>query len=115
MIEEWIAKDPDHRGRVGSQYLLDGQGKASVYVIEDSEGPIMFVRQESEGNTTRLHTQFPPKDHRRIVEALNEAFPIVSLDARDRGFKEIVFESNSMALIRYMSRFGFRFECRAVL
>jgi hypothetical protein len=119
VIGTWIASDPAHRDRMDSSFFADGEGKASVYCIGDEQGPVMFVRQEVEGESTRLHTQFPPDApgiRKRVAEALHEAYPVVAADAKSRGFKQVVFESESPALIRYMiGTFGFTAELRGRL
>lgn len=118
-IGTWIANDPWHRDKIDASFFADGEGKASCYCIEDDEGAAMFVRQEAEGEATRLHVQFPvdsAETRQRVAAALQEAYPIVAQDAKIRGFKSVVFDSESSALIRYMvEHFGFVAELRASL
>jgi hypothetical protein len=112
-IAGWIARDPDHRGVDPSFFVGSGTapGAFSCYTIEDDEGPVIFVRQESDGEDTRLHTQFPPVSGKRVVRALSDAYPSVAEEARKRGFKRIRWESGSIALVRFMlSKFTLRAE-----
>jgi hypothetical protein len=108
LIAEWMEKDPDHKGGQW-EFFTERRKGVSTYVIEDEKGPVIFVRQEHETDeTTRLHTQFPPDSHKRVANALREAYPIVAADAKQRGYSKIRFESGSIALVRFMFRFGFR-------
>lgn len=114
-IAGWIAQDKGHRGMDASFFVAHGMG-VSCYCIEDEAGPVIFVCQEAEGDSTRLHTQFPPDSERkRIAKALSEAYPIVAKDAKVRGFKRVLFRSRSLALIRFMLKFDFAAELAAEL
>lgn len=114
-ISDWITQDEKHRD-ISASFFTESDFGISSYTIEDEQGPVIFVRQERETEeVTRLHTQFPPNDRIRVVTALNEAYPLVAEDARARGFKQIRFESQSVALVRFMFRFGFRAELIADL
>lgn len=113
-ITEWIINDPAHAGIVSPDSLMDGNGTASVYALEDDRGTVMYVRQEPERERMRIHIQFGPSA-RRSLNALKAGYPIVKADAKNRGFKEIVFDSLSPALIRSVVDLGFTIECKAVL
>ena len=116
-IAEWIQRDPPHREINPSFFCFEGPG-VSCYAISDDQGPVIFVRQETEGSATRLHTQFPwgIGARKRIAKALSEAYPLVRDDARTRGFKAIRFETKSLALIRFMwKHFNFRADLIADL
>ena len=108
-IADWIAKDAPHREIPASFFTESGDG-ISCYAIDFDGVPTIFVRQETEGKATRLHTQFPygVGTRKRIANALSEAYPLVREDARERGFKSIRFETKSLALIRFMWRWNFR-------
>ena len=113
-ITDWIAQDEPHADMDASFFTADGP-LVSCYTIEDETGPVIFVRQEGCGEYTRLHTQFP-QDRKRVVKALEEAYPLVAEDAKQRGFKTLRFESGSIALIRFMlQHFGFRADLIAEL
>lgn len=112
-VESWIASDPAHRN-VSADLLLDGNGSASVYAIEDDKGTVMYVRQETEGSCVRLHAQFCTSS-KRSFNSLKEAYPVVKADAKARGFTGIIFDSVSPALVRCMMDLGFKAECRAEL
>ena len=109
-IAEWIQRDPPHREINPSFFCLEGEG-VSCYAIEDDKGPVIFVRQETEGQSTRLHTQFPfgLGTRKRIANVLSEAYPLVREDAAKRGFKSIRFETKSLALMKFMMH-GFTFR-----
>ena len=113
-IKFWISQDPDHKG-MPEEFWASAEPGVSCYVIEDQKGPVMFVRQEVEGQNTRLHVQFAPSHRKRIVKALEQGYPLVAADAKRRGFKNILFESGSIALVRVMFAMGFRAELVAEL
>lgn len=107
-IGKWIEQDPPH-AHIDPDFFVSSPRGVSCYTIEDHEGPVIFVRQESADEITRLHTQFPP-DRKRVARAIQAAYPIVQRDAARRGFRRIAFTSQSVALIRFMLRFGFHAE-----
>jgi hypothetical protein len=114
-IERFVELDPAHKGTDASFWITTGKG-ISCYVIEDGQGPIIFVRQEATSEeVTTLHTQFANCGRKKIFSALKEAYPLVANDARERGFKKVGFESASPALIRTMLDMGFRAELIADL
>jgi hypothetical protein len=114
LISEWIAADPPH-ANIKPEFFTEDVRNVSCYAIEDDAGVTMFVRQEACGQDVRLHTQFSP-DAKRVAKALEEAYPLVAEDARERGFRSIRFESGSIALVRFMfKRFDFRADLMADL
>jgi hypothetical protein len=114
MLTVWIAADPPHR-QIPTSFFTEYREGVATYVIEDTKGPVIFVRQEVEGENTRLHTQFPPTSRKRIVKALEEAYPLVAADAKRKGFKTVRFETHSVALARVMFAMGFKAEMIADL
>jgi hypothetical protein len=111
MLSEWIASDKGHAGKVGPDFWMDGSALASVYVIEDEKGPVMAVRSEADRDTMRLHIQFC-NSPRRSLNSLQEGYPVVRADAKNRGFRCMTFSSCSPALIRFLSGMGFEAEVR---
>ena len=100
LIAEWIAVDEKHKDISPDFFTFEGPF-VSCYVVSDEEGPVIFVRQEASSQDTRLHTQFSP-DTKRVAKALEEAYPLVTEDARQRGFRSVRFETTSIALVRFM-------------
>ena len=113
-ITDWIAQDSYHR-HIEPGFFTEVAPGVSCYVVEDEEGPVMFVRQEAEPPyNMRLHVQFPP-GRRRVAAAIGAAYPLWASDAKERGFRQIHFELESSALIKLMLRFGYRAEMVADL
>ena len=112
LIGTWILADEDHRDKMDATFFTTPDDRSTVYAVEDEEGPVIFVRQEIDGMATRLHTQFPPDSRKRVAKALLQGYPAVAADAKQRGFKAVVFDSVSPALIRFMLRFGFVVQMR---
>ena len=79
-IGDWIAADPLHR-QIEPSFFTEVAEGVSCYVVEDEEGPVMFVRQEVEGENIRLHVQFP-EGRRRVATAMEEAYPHWAMDAK---------------------------------
>jgi hypothetical protein len=113
-IERAVELDKAHRGMDANFWTATAKG-ISCYVVEDEQGPLIFVRQEALVETTVLHLQFVNCSRKKIFSALREGYPLVAEDARQRGFKFVRFESQSPALIRTMMDLGFRAELVAEL
>lgn len=106
--------DEAHKGMDAGFWEATSHG-ISCYCVEDEQGPLIYVRQENLGETTRLHLQFANCSRKKIFNALKEGYPLVAADARERGFKRVSFDSTSPALIRTMLEMGFRAEMVADL
>ena len=107
MLSDWIVNDPFHREKLTPEFFLETKEGVSCYTIEDEHGPVAFMREEVEGEDVRLHAQFPA-GRRRLMAAIDEGFPIILAEAREKGFRRIRFELENAALIKAMLRFGFR-------
>lgn len=79
-------------------------GKALLY--SDGEGPVFAIQPIK---VMRLDIQFIASDRKRKLHALVEGFwPFIGV-LRDRGIEEIIFNSNSAAVISFFEkRFNFR-------
>jgi hypothetical protein len=114
-IETWIEADPGHAGRMTADFFLIPGKDHSLYAVGDEEGTVMYIRCNSEASKMRAHIQFGP-DKKRIKEVFRSGWPVVMDDARQRGFKSIVFDSCSPTLVKWMlMEFHFSAECTAVL
>ena len=113
MLKEWIANDPPHK-HIAPVFFIDHS--VSCYAVEDSMGPVMFVRQERSGESAVIHVQFMPMDRKRVALALKQGYPLVAADAKKRGFRYVRFESASPALARFLMKHSkFRMELIAEL
>lgn len=114
-LDTWIAADPGHAGRVTSEFFLTPGKYHSLCAVEDEQGTVMYLRLEGEMDNMRAHIQFC-SNRKRIMKTFREGFPFVMADARARGFKAVVFDSCSPALVRWMIfEFHFLAEMKAVL
>ena len=99
LLTDWIAADPDHAGKNTADFWII---PSTSFAIEDSAGPIMFVRQETQADgDLRVHVQFDSKARLRTAKALSEALPRVKDSARNAGCKGMIFESVSPSLINF--------------
>lgn len=94
----WINKEVDPNKKSGIKTL----------VIEDESGKIFHLRVE---NVMRVYVQFPPEgtvDPERTKAALTESFKTIAGNGIRLGYKEMIFDSTSKALIRFFRKFGFK-------
>ena len=109
MLSDWIVCDPFHRDKLTPDFFLETKESVSCYTVMDDAGPVAFMREEVEGDSVRLHAQFQfPEVRTRLKAAIEEGFPIIFTEAKARGFRQLRFEVDSLALIKAMLRFGFR-------
>jgi hypothetical protein len=109
-IQIWTDADDYHKGQKNPEWWLTGNGLLS-FALYDDNGPILFVRLDSEKEYVVLNVQFAPVSvvsKIRLVRALLEAFPKIVLLAKARGYEGILFKSDSISLIRFMGRLGFK-------
>lgn len=110
ILEMSLAIDPHHVGTTPDFFLQDG---TVTKVYEDERGPIMFVRgaviKRFDKKVLRLDIQFVSnEDAKRNARAMFSGFDKMSQRAKDNGFEEIYFCSNSPLLIAFCTRrFGF--------
>lgn len=104
LLEQWIATDPHHQnGEISADFFYAPDTNALVY--EDEHG-IVFVARFA--RTLRIHMQFSP-DEKRNAAVMLEGFPILEFNAKEAGFKELIFDSMFRPLIVFCKRkLGFR-------
>lgn len=112
-IADWISRDKLHR-HIEPVFFTEVAPNVSCYVVEDERGPVMFIRQEVEGQNVRLHAEFT-EGRDRLAKAIGEAYPMWAANLRSLGFRQIRFELESSALIKLMLRFGYRADMVADL
>ena len=101
LIAGWIAKEPSHQNSSFDFYMEPGT--TSVLYIDDA-GPVFVVRYSS---ALRIDIDFANVDKERIRQALKNEFPKVANQAKNQGFKEIVFNSVSKSLVAFCRLLGF--------
>jgi hypothetical protein len=115
LLADWLRVDELHKEIPAGFFMEhDPERGTSCFAIEDEEGPVIFARQEVEGEAIRLHAEFP-QGRKRVARALLEAYPIVAADLKNRGFKFVRFDLQNAALVKIMIRAGFRAELVADL
>ena len=98
--------DTDHSGRCKADFWLKPEPNIKLFVIEDSIGPIFYVRGE---NLLRLHIQFAPEsEKRRLAKAIDEFTPLIAAGAKKTHYKQLIFESTVKPLIEFLAKRGFR-------
>jgi hypothetical protein len=112
LLSEWIAADPYHTGQTADAWLRARPGVENLLLI-DKKGPLFFLRCS---NVMRTDIQFAPNEmsegsreiRRRIGDALASGLPWLAAQARSRNFREMMFESKSPRLVRYLEGLGFK-------
>jgi hypothetical protein len=112
IIDEWIARDPEHSARMMTEAFFR-QPDSVNFACDDKFGPVMYFRLEPvDAEITRVHTQFSssskPGNQRRTAVTLARAFVVITDLARKAGVHYLVFESTAPRLIAFCTkRFGF--------
>ena len=98
-----LAKDEIHKGTEPEFFTQPG---TVCKVYEDEIGPICFVRGTK---ALRLDIQYVSNDDtKRNMKAMLGGFDKLADKARENGFTEIVFQSNSPLLKKFcIKAFGF--------
>lgn len=114
-IENWIAADPVHAGLFNFDFFMDP--RITGLVIEDAEGPLMFVRLS---RSSRVHIQFPPEgdlmdaravhqQRQTVTNALILGMAFLEACLIDVNCCEWIFESESDSLRALVQkRMGFQ-------
>lgn len=107
-ISDWIQRDLNHAGKMSSDWWLEGSVLSCC--VEDNDGPVLYLRLDSEGSAVRLHIQFAPTEvvpKMRTAKAIMRGFPKLAEVMKEQGAKAILFESESNPLIKFMNKMGF--------
>lgn len=111
IIEGWIARDPEHAGKVQPEFFTQSDTRNPgnlTYAWEDESGQTLFyVKVE---NVARIHIQFNPDAPKTAnAKGLELGYRWLIHGLKERGYREIIFESTFSPLIRFCKRvFGFR-------
>lgn len=104
LLRAWIAADPDHAGRTtAAAWLAEKKGVQNLLVV-DREGALLFLRCS---NAMRLDMQFAPDARMRTARALQTGLPWLADTFRGQGYRELIYESRSPRLVRFLERIGF--------
>jgi len=101
MLDAAAEADYFHRG-IG----LTGAHWDGGLFYEDDQGPVVALQSTS---VMRVDIQFLSQNRARNSQAVLEGFGAYVSVLRNRGVKELIFSSNSAAVIRFFEkRLGFR-------
>lgn len=105
ILAESLVNDPYHHGSTTPDFFYTFGSVCNVY--EDEHGPVLFCRG---AKALRLDIQFiDNRDFRRNRAVLIEGFPGLIEKARNAGFTEVIFNSNSPLLRKFcVKHFGFQ-------
>jgi len=99
LLEKSLMNDEYHQGTTPDFFFAPG---SVCNVWEDEKGPVLFVRGTK---ALRLDVQYVDnKDVRRNALVMMYGFDNFVEKARENGFTEIIFNSNSPVLIKFCKR-----------
>ncbi len=106
-LASMLAADADHAGTAPEFFFEPG---SDLYCVEDERGPVLYLRLS---RALRIDVQFRPGssagDRMRTARVLAQGMPWLERQARDAGFKELIFTSLTRRLIRFCEgRLGLR-------
>lgn len=103
LLELALSRDEHHKETTPDFFTQPG---TVCKVYEDEQGPICFVRGSK---ALRLDIQYVDNhDRKRNLAAMLAGFGALAATARENGFTEIIFQSNSPMLKRFCAKaFGF--------
>lgn len=101
-IAKWIECEPDHKDRINPEFF---QSQGECFAVLEGENPVMFVRLD---RICRVHIEFIPNDRQKVAKYLDEFTTQIKANAKFNGFTQIIFESLSAPLIRFLAKRGFR-------
>jgi hypothetical protein len=102
LLQYWISKEPEHAINTPEFYNESGT-KSTMY--EDVEGPVFCVKYTP---AIIVDIEFnPDASKQRIRDAMVSGFPEVAAQAKQQGFKQLIFSSVSKSLIAFCRAFGF--------
>lgn len=106
LLKEWHAADPEHQHADPNFFIEDRPG-VSHFTVENDGEKMMFVTVE---NIARVHIQFSPDAPKgKMVRTLLLGFTWLINSLRERGYKEIIFDSKFPSLIKFFqSALGFQ-------
>jgi len=107
VLEMSLARDEHHQGTL-SEFFTQYGTVCKAY--EDEEGVILFARASK---ALRLDLQYVKNDDvKRNMKAMLTGFDGLAKRAKENGFLEIIFTSNSPMMRKFcVKRFGFVEEC----
>lgn len=112
-ITNWIADDPDHRGRVDAEFFYAPATESLV--IEKRGEPVLFYRLS---RSLRVDIQFRYDRRLETAAGLVEGCNDLKRRGPAGGFSELIFDSKYEPLMRFATRrLGFwkspnEFRCR---
>lgn len=103
LLEFSLAKDEHHKGTRPEFFFQHG---TVCKVYEDDQGVALFVRGSK---ALRLDLQYVSnEDTKRNMKVMLEGFDKLAQKAKDNGFSEVIFNTNSEMMKRFCKkRFGF--------
>lgn len=103
LLELSLARDEHHKDTEPGFFYQPG---TITKVYEDDSGPILFARGSA---ALRLDLQYVDNaDVKRNMKAMLDGFDALAKKAKENGFGEIIFNTNSPMMKRFCTkRFGF--------
>jgi hypothetical protein len=107
LLDQWIANDPEHRALFLPEFFYEVNRVS--FVIEDNQGPVMFVKLDPHPPEMRLFIQFSNSPS-RVAKAMLKHFSTVRDIVRKTGAKSMVFDTKNPKLASFCEK-AFGFKC----
>jgi len=98
LLAKFTVEDPWHRDAPTLENM------SGACTVEDDQGVVFFVFLEQ---VARVHVQFGG-DRDRIRETLGNAFREISQTCKEEGYTEMIYQSESPLLIKFLQKYGFQ-------
>lgn len=109
-LGEWTANDTYHSNYNQPDWWLTGNG-ILAFRLDDTRGPLTYVRLNEEGGYVRIHAQFAPESvvgKRRLVSGMMKCMDCLK-ELYKLNYKGMIFNSVSPSLIAFMENYqGFK-------
>jgi hypothetical protein len=114
-ILRWIEADSFHTKDASDEMataMVTGEADCILScAVKDEMGLVLYLQLTQERDLVRIGAQFGPPEEvskARVAEAIKLAMPALRILSEQKDAKGMIFFSNSPALIKFMSTFGFK-------
>ena len=108
-LDDWIAKDEEHRGKFAADDFIDAGSHILCYALADSQGEVLYIRLS---RAARVRIQFGPesskKERHRAAAGLLHGMAFLEAMLRQIGVEEWIFDTSNPELAAFATtRLGF--------
>jgi hypothetical protein len=113
LITDWMSQDidPVHHSGNPEFFYTAAPGSLLAFKVTDEIGTVCFCRLDKEDEAVRWHCQFAPYDavdKKRLVQNMLQGVPAMIDWIKKTGAKQVVFDSVSPRLIKFLEQYEFQ-------